>query len=68
MTTGRGPYRVGDAVVPVAAKRPLLPPDVADEVGEVVLVTPRHVRARFPSGRIWHFLPRELEPAPPVSR
>lgn len=68
MTTGRGPHRVGDAVVPVADKRPLLPPDVADEVGTVILVTPRHVRARFPSGRIWHFLPRELEPAESNSR
>jgi hypothetical protein len=68
VTTGRGPYRVGDTVVPVAAKRPLLPSDVANEVGEVILVTPRHVRARFPSGRIWHFLPRELEPAGTNSR
>lgn len=53
-------FRPGDRVVPRPEVRAGLPVDVAEAVGEVVLVTPKRIRVRFPSGRVWHFLAHQL--------
>jgi hypothetical protein len=53
-------FRPGDRVVPRPEVRAGLPVDVAEAVGEVVLVTAKRIRVRFPSGRVWHFLGHQL--------
>jgi hypothetical protein len=57
-------FRPGDRVVPRPEVRAGLPADVAESVGEVLLVTPKRIRVRFPSGRVWHFLGHQLVAAP----
>jgi hypothetical protein len=57
----KGLYGVGDSVRVLPGSRAHLPDEVALEPGLVVLVTPRYLRVRFPSGRMWHLKPRDVE-------
>jgi hypothetical protein len=57
-------FRPGDQVVPRPELQAGLPEGVAGAVGEVVLVTTKRIRVRFPSGRVWHFLGHQLLGAP----
>ena len=57
-------FAPGDIVLVRPGARGMLPEEVATTPGTVVLVTSRSLRVRFPSGRVWHLKPRDVEPAP----